>query len=216
MPKSPRRAMMTLLSAFACACSSDATSSGDQLAEVAAPLRADGVQAQPLFLSLDPNAPPLAATSASFYAVKGDNRELTMWYRPRVGQTDSTRLLRFRVGNKSLCRRPDGTPIAPGDSILITLTVVDAAKQIVDYQPQGLRFCSGRPAQLNLWYLETNHDYDSDGDIDGRDAAIERRFAIYGRETVADPWVKLTTIVSSQLDEVEADIRGFTNYVVAY
>ena len=47
--------------------------------------------------------------------------------RPRAGRTDSTEYLRFRVRNRSLLRRPDGTSFGPNDSLLITLRVTDPA-----------------------------------------------------------------------------------------
>lgn len=169
----------------------------------------------PAFLSLDPGATPLADTTVSFYAVKGQDREVFMWYANADG-SDSSKFVRFKVQKESLCKRPNGTNIAKGDSILITLTVTDFDKQIVEFQPSGLTFCSGRPAKLNVWYLEADHDFDHDGDIDAADAAFERGLRIWKREGPTAPWLVIPSMLDEDLDEVEADITGFTSYVVAY
>ena len=39
------------------------------------------------------DAPPLATTTVSFYAVRGRNADAVIWYRPRAGQRDSTKFL---------------------------------------------------------------------------------------------------------------------------
>ncbi len=170
----------------------------------------------PVFLALAEGAPPLAQMQASFYAVKGEDREIILWYAPDAGATDSSKFLRFKVSKKSLCKRPDGTNIASGDSLLISLTVTDPQRQIVQFEPSGLTFCSGRPAKLNMWYLEADHDFDDDGDIDASDAAFESGLRIWKQEDAFSPWIALTSILDVVEDEVEASITGFTNYVVAY
>jgi hypothetical protein len=57
--------------------------------------------------------------------VRGEDSKVFMYYAPRPGDDDSTEFLRFRVRDRSLFERPDGSPIAVGDSILITIVVVD-------------------------------------------------------------------------------------------
>src|SRR5690242_2261384 len=81
--------------------------------------------------------PPLARTSVSFYAVQGKATTAEIWYRAKPGAADSSRFLVFQVGAGSLVNRPDGTPIAAGDSVLITLTVTDQSHFLVDFQPSG-------------------------------------------------------------------------------
>ncbi len=195
------------------ATSPDATDSPPT--EAAAVLASPG-SGVPDFLTLAADAPPLVSTTLSFYAVKGTEAEVFMWYHAKPGETDSSRLLRFRLDRRSLCKRPDGSPLPEGDSLLITLTVVDPPKQIVQFEPSGLRFCAGRQAKLNMWYEEVEHDFDTDGDIDARDLAIERRFRVWGQESATDPWTRLFSILMEGLDEIEVKIPGFTNYVIAY
>jgi hypothetical protein len=85
--------------------------------------------------------PPLVSTEASFYAVKGKVSGVDIWYRPRAGATDSAKFLEFRLGTASLDRRPDGSLIAAGDSVLIVLSVVDPQHFI-----GGARLRRERPA----------------------------------------------------------------------
>jgi hypothetical protein len=94
-------------------------------------------------------APPLADRVVSFWAVRGQRRELRLMYRPAPGAVDSVEFARFRVDDRSLVNRPDGTPIAQGDSILITLSVVDTLQLITEFQPAGLVFSNSRPAGWN-------------------------------------------------------------------
>jgi hypothetical protein len=120
------------------------------------------------------------------------------------------------LGEITLLTRPDGTPIATGDSILITITVVDAARMILDMQPSGLRFSPSDPADLKISFFEADDDVNQDGSVDDTDATLLTRLAIWRRETAASPWVKLTSTIAFELDQVEADLLGFTGYAIAY
>lgn len=202
----PRTLFTLAVSAGLLACGNDGTGPGDDVK----------TDAELTVLRTAASAPPLVATTASFYALKGQNREVRLFYRPAPGSLDSTEFLRFKVPDESLDRRPDGSVIATGDSVLITVTVLDVAKLIVDFQPAGLRFAASKPAELKLSFAEADGDLDDDGDIDGDDVAAESRLAIWRRETIADPWVRLSSVLSVSRDEVEATITGFTNYAIAY
>ncbi len=206
------RRLLPLLALAAAACAVDATTG---LLAPADALRSGGDD-EPVFLMTAAGAPSLANPTVSFYAVKGKDREAFIWYNAEPGGDDSTKLVRFKVPKKSLCKRPDGTNIANGDSLLITMTVVDAAKQMVDFQPSGLVFCSGRPAKLTMWYEQADHDFDQDGDIDASDLAWESFLSIWKQETPTSPWERVTTVLQDDDDEAEADITGFTAYLVAY
>ena len=168
------------------------------------------------FLRPAPDAPPLANPQLTFTATRGVRTEQVIYYRPRAGESDSSEFLRFRVDDGSLDRRPDGTPIANGESVLITITVVDAARLIVDFQPSGLRFAADRPARLHIHFAEADHDFNDDGVVNGTDAELERELSIWRQERDGDPWTKEPSLVETELDEVEADILGFTHYAVAY
>ena len=168
------------------------------------------------FLRLAPTSPPLASQTAAFYAKVGEDREIRMFFRPRPLETDSTEFLRFRVDAGALARRPDGSAFAAGDSILITITMTDLSRLIVDFQPSGLRFNTQRPAELKIRYENADHDFDDDGDEDARDLSLEGTFNIWMRENATQPWFPLGSIRHLEIDEVEADIFGFTNHALAY
>ena len=170
----------------------------------------------PNFLVAAPDAPAIANPVLSFWAVKGQEYEEFIWYQKRPDRADSTDLVRFRLDQLSLLTRPDGTPIAMGDSILITITVVDAQRMILDMQPSGLRFSSADPAELKISFLEADDDINQDGTVNASDTALVSQLAIWRRETATAPWVKLSSAVEVELDEVEADLLGFTGYAIAY
>lgn len=168
------------------------------------------------FLRTAADAPPLASLGASFWAVRGEDRELRLSYRPRLGNTDSTEFLRLRIRDGSLLNLPSGLPIALGDSVLITVAVIDPARMIVELQPAGLVFARGEPAELEMRYREADPDYDDDGDVDDDDDEIERRLSIWRQERIGEPWVQIGGNVRVDTDDVKADLTGFTRYAIAY
>ncbi len=154
--------------------------------------------------------------SVSFYAVNGQAREGTLWYHRTAGSSDSTRLARLRLDRRSLVRRPDGTPIAPGDSLLITMSISDMGRFIVDFAPSGLRFAPRRTAELTLWYQDADPDFNGDGVIDAADAQVEVGFLVWRQEAPDEAWGSLETDLQPDVDEASTEIGGFTRYAVAY
>lgn len=169
------------------------------------------------FMHTSDSTPPLAQTSLTFYAVRGEDREVRLWYHRRPDRPDSSEFLRFRVRSRSLFQTPDGTPIAVGDSLPITITVVDTARMIVRFEPAGLVFASTDPARLTIKYAEADDDINDDGHVDVADTALKPLLGLWLQESAGEPWVLLPTSLSLVMsDEVEADIPGFTNYAIAY
>ena len=167
-------------------------------------------------LSVTADAPALAATVSSFWAVRGRNSGIDLWYHAKLGSRDSTKFLEFRLDNVSLDRRPDGTAFADGDSVLITLTVVDAAHLIVDFQPSGLRFADKNPGRLKMFFAQCGDDLDGNGRVDSGDDAIQNALSIWRQETPLSPWIKVSSAVVKSNKEIDADIGGFTGYAAAY
>lgn len=168
------------------------------------------------FLRPAPDAPPLANPTVSFYAVRGQDREASIWYRPRTGSSDSTEFLEFKVPGAALVSRPDGTPIAAGDSLQITITVSDPQRLIADFQPSGLRFDPQIPARLKIRFAEANSDYDGDGQVDAADTTALNQLSLWRQEAAGQPWYKVFSAVVEDLKEVDADISGFTGYAIAF
>lgn len=162
----------------------------------------------------DTLAPPLDSTVGRFWAKVGENRELRLEYLPPADSAED--FLRFEVPSDGLFRRPDGSAFQPGDSILITVTVVDAARFHFQFEPAGLQFNPQRPARLRIDYFNANHDFDGDGDIDTADDEIERILDLWRREGPSAPWFRVGSIKFEALDEIDANIFGFTEYALAW
>ena len=206
-----RRPLAVLLLTGAAACADEAT------APVTDPPPGTSLPASQLtFVPVGRNTPTLATSTTSFWAKVGDNSEVRLYYRPRAGRTDSTEYLRFRVRNRSLLRRPDGSSFGPNDSLLITLRVTDPVALVVEFSPAGLLFDPNEPAELKLSFKERGGDLNDDGRSDSSDDSVRTRLAIWKQESLGLPWVKLSTTLVVGNDEVEARLTGFTSYAIAY
>jgi hypothetical protein len=152
------------------------------------------------------NAVP--AKQASFWAVKGQNRKVEMNY------ADGSEFLEFEVRNQSLLRRPDGTLMQNGDSVLITVNLDASNRLIVYFEPSGLVFNPIDPARLRLNYRDTSDDIDRDGDVDARDLQLEALLRIWQQERVGLPWVPTLTF-RIDADDLEARVLSFTGFAMA-
>jgi hypothetical protein len=166
------------------------------------------------FLRPAPNAPDFAETTVRFIARHGEDSEVRIRYAVAPGEFEE--FVRFRVRDESLLAYPDGRPFGPGDEIEITVRVVDLNRLIVEFEPSGLRFSPSRPAELTFKYNHTDPDRDGDGDVDANDSQIESLLSIWRQEAPGEPWTKLVSKVEFEIDEIEADITGFTGYAFAY
>jgi hypothetical protein len=172
---------------------------------------------EPHFVTAASGAPDIANPVVSFWAKRGEDRTGTIYYHSTTSGRDSTPLFSLRVRAKSLWKRPDGSTIADGDSVLITLTVTDPVNLVVDCQPSGLLFSTGTPARLKMSYALTDDDVNHDGVVDSTDQTLTHALAIWRKETATSPWLRvLSSRNSDGAHEVEADIGGFTGYAIAY
>jgi hypothetical protein len=160
--------------------------------------------------------PALANPEVSFYAVKGRNAGVDIWYRPRAGESDSSKFLEFRLGGASLDRRPDGSVIAPGDSVLITLSVTDPRHFVIDFQPSGLRFAVNDLPRLKISFAACGDDLNYDGLVDGSDASMEASLSMWRQESPFQPWTRVPSTVTTSVKEVDAPLGGFTGYAIMY
>lgn len=160
-------------------------------------------------------APLLQGTSVSFYAKRGEDREASLCYADIEGGCGEE-FVHFKVNGQSLLTRPDGTPIAPGDSVLITISVPDPALAQVEFQPSGLRFNPLEPAELKIRYQYVDDDLDENGTVDDNDTMLFNQLAIWQQETVGGVFSKLTTAKLESSGEFEARVIGFSRYAIAY
>ena len=163
------------------------------------------------FVRFSATAPKILDTTVTFWAKKGQNAEIRLRYAPGTEE-----FLRFEIPGNALDRRPDGSVIAQGDSILITVTVADLSKMIFEFQPSGLRFNPDHPARLKIEFSHGDDDLDQNGVVNAVDIALRTQLGIWRRETSGDPWVQINNVLKLELDEADADIVGFTTYALAY
>ena len=166
-------------------------------------------------LSLADNAPPLFQSSVSFWAVRGQDREGRIYFQDPEGR-QGEEYMRLRIDAGSLLARPDGSTIAVGDSVLVTVTAVDPTRTLFELAPEGLKFSSDSPAELKLHYGECGNDLNHDGRVDGSDDSIEQELGIWRQATINDPFVRLGTAKVEELREVEAELTSFSRYAIAY
>jgi hypothetical protein len=172
--------------------------------------------AQLTVVRLASSSAPLFNSPDSFYAVKGEDRELRIDFQDPATGGAGEEFLRLRVRPGSLLSRPDGTPFAAGDSVLITVRVVDPTQILFEMEPSGLTFDPAEPAELKIHYDHANHDFNDDGTIDVFDARLKSQLAIWKQELPTDPFVRLGSVNVEESEEINADVLGFTRYAIAY
>ncbi len=168
------------------------------------------------FLRLAASAPPLANAVDSFWAKKGENREIRIWFHAAAGAPDSTPLLEFQVPKQGLWKRPNGTLIADGDSVLIHVTVTDPTQLVAAFEPAGLQFSTSAPAILTFEFAKADSDVNNDGVVNATDDSLKAQLNLWRQEVSSAPWTQLSTIVNLSSEDAEAEIFGFTNYALAY
>ena len=166
-------------------------------------------------IRLAATSPPLVSPVDSAYCKKGVDCELHIYFQDEVGG-QGEEYLRLRVDAPTLLERPDGTPIAVGDSVLIKVSVVSLDSILFDLQPTGLKFNPDVPAQLRIHYDHADDDLDEDGDVDADDDLVEQELDIWRQEAPGEPFVRVGTAKSEELEEIEAELTGFSRYAIAY
>lgn len=162
-----------------------------------------------------PATPPLSRLQASFWAVRGDDREVVINYLPDELGGEGEEFLEFRVPGDGLLRRPDGSFFAPGDSVQITVTVSPDGRFLFDFQPSGLVFDPDHPARLEISYRRIDDDLDGDGDADEDDDDLDARLRVWKQELPGTPWRAVGTVRLEDFDEIEGVITSFTGFCIA-
>jgi hypothetical protein len=168
------------------------------------------------FLRTRNSAPSFAELSTSFYAKRGEDRSVAIYYRPEPGAMDSVRFLDFQVPAGALMTSPEGRPYLPGDSVLIRVTITDPDRMIVQFEPSGLKFSPDSLATLKLSFLEGDNDLNRDGVVDAQDEALKAQLSIWVQESAGGLWTKLSSALVLNLEQLTANIGGFSGYAMAY
>ena len=93
---------------------------------------------------------------------------------------------------------------------------MDPARLLFEFEPAGLTFNPSRPAELRIHYNHADDDLDEDGDVDVDDATLELTIGIWRQENDGDPFERLGSLLVDNLEEVEAELGGFSRYALAY
>ncbi len=156
------------------------------------------------FVPVRTAAPALETMDTSFWAVKGQERELEIRFQGQGGPGTGSRFLEFKVNEQTLHQRPDGTMFQQGDSIEIHVSIGQGL-YLVDLEPSGLRFNPSEPAVLEIEYGEADEDF----------IGREGEFDAWRQETASGPWELIGSVQMEELDEIEVSILGFTRYALA-
>ena len=160
------------------------------------------------FVRLAPDAPPLLETKVTFWAVRGQTREVMIRYASNGGYNGKCLLLRVPAGAV-----PAGS--APGDSVQITIEVPDADLFRFRFSPAGLRFDPAFPAELEVRYRYADPDYNGDGVVDAADQRYAETFAFWKQERPGEEWQRIPTVRRQDIFEAFATVTGFTQYALA-
>jgi hypothetical protein len=122
---------------------------------------------------------------------------------------------RFVVPASALARRPDGTAIATGDSILITMTI-DLARMVTTYGPSGLQFSTTTPSSLQKWYTGAGGDFNGDGTVDEQDQYVEVNLLDLWTQSGTDPWQKTAAEHSTTEKWFKTRPEHFSGYAISW
>ncbi len=168
----------------------------------------------PLLTPIDTPYIALMPADTGFWAVKGQSYDVVLRFRSATG-TPGDQVLEFQLAGSSLLTRPDGTPIANGDSVFIEIKPDTTGKMAFTFYPSGLAFDSTAPALLTMWCNHAAADLNGDGVVNSLDEQLWYEMAIWKRENPTDPWGKQSTTRSSDGYQLQTPVTGFTGFSVA-
>ena len=148
---------------------------------------------------------------ASFWAVRGESRSLQINYLSASGDTSSAFL---RLTTTDPAYVPGLGDLAPGDSVLITVTI-DPDNIKVSLEPTGLLF--GEPGQLQISYGGADGDLNGDGVVDDADAYIESQLlGLWYREGANGLWEPIPAVQELADKSFVSALPHFCEYAVSW
>lgn len=154
--------------------------------------------------------------TVSFWAVRGQRRYVRIDYEDIDEDTFDDmeeEFLRLEVFDP--VAYADGTPIAVGEYVLITVTI-DSETLAVELQPSGIQF-GAEKTQLRVSYSHADPDMDNDGDVDADDAYIENNLLdMWVQETPDDPWSTVFSYQSTYWNRFYGNLEHFSEYAISW
>ncbi len=164
-----------------------------------------------LFLASSSGGLNLDHYTATFWAVRGEHRAVQINYLSVTGDTSSWFL---RLSDVDPAYVPGRGDLAPGDSVLITVTI-DPDNIKVSLEPTGLLF--GDPARLDISYGGADGDLNGDGVVDESDAGIESQLlGLWYREGGDDRWTRIPAAQSLSDKSFTSALQHFSQYSVSW
>jgi hypothetical protein len=164
-----------------------------------------------LFLASASSGLKLDRPVATFWAVRGESRSVQINYADSAGDA-SAPFMRLVITDPT--DAPGQGALAPGDSVLITVTV-DTENIAVSLEPSGLVF--GDPAQLEIWYGGAGGDLNGDAVVDSTDAYIESQLlGLRYREGTDDEWTNVPATHYLENKSFTSALPHFCVYAVSW
>jgi hypothetical protein len=146
-------------------------------------------------------------------SASGGDQELALTF-PQSGQAaDCTNggeledFIRLKVDPRALSQRPDGSPIAVGDSVFISIIWAGGDSVLFELKPTGLVFSPSHQPELRISFGETD---------EASDTAIVNQLSIWRQAQPTDSFAKLSSIKLDTEQELEVKLNGFSRYAIAY
>lgn len=168
-----------------------------------------------------PTATTFTALSVSAWIAKGRSQALEIEYTDPAGLADADPTIvldyvRLDFPGEALLRRPDGSPIADGDSVLVTLSA-DPLTFRVALEPTGLEFDPEDPVRLRLRYQRAEPDLNEDGKVDAEDEVIRTNWlAVWLQDETSGAWTPIPAEHSLVSRKFDAPLEHFSNYAIAW
>jgi hypothetical protein len=143
--------------------------------------------------------------------VRGEARSIQINYLSATGDTNSAFL---RLTTTDPAYVPGLGDLAPGDSVLITVTI-DPDNIKVSLEPTGLLF--GEPGQLQISYGGADGDLNGDGVVDDTDAYIESQLlGLWYREGTNGVWEPIPAVQELADKSFVSALPHFCEYAISW
>lgn len=146
-------------------------------------------------------------------STNGSDQELALEFPTSGNLADCTNggetedFIRLKLDRQALAALPNGTPIANGDSVFISIVWAQGDSVLFHLIPTGLTFDPAHKAELKISFGETD---------EASDTTIVNQLAVWRQALPTDDFVKLSTTKLDAEQELEVKLNGFSRYAIAY